>query len=164
MNYTKILVALDRSAQGEVVFNRAIALAKVNQAQLLLFHAIIFDGRNLDAYSGIYGQNVLSLSSSVQEHIEAETQQIEAWLQEHTQKAQAEGLTVEYDWKIGDPSSWIREMAKTWQADLVILGRRGRTGLAEVFLGSVSNHVVHYAPCSVLVVQGKELETTTNNE
>lgn len=96
----------------------------------------------------------------MQEHIEAQSNEIESWLQEYAQKAQAEGLAVEYDWKIGDPSSWIREMAKNWDADLVILGRRGRRGLAEVFLGSVSNHVVHYAPCSVLVVQGKEVAET----
>ncbi|MGC1393382.1 MAG: universal stress protein [Coleofasciculaceae cyanobacterium] len=36
---------------------------------------------------------------------------------------------------------------------MVVVGRRGRTGLAEAFLGSVSNYVVHHAPCSVLVIQ-----------
>lgn len=157
MSYSRILVALDRSAQGEAVFKQAIAIAKPHQAQLLLFHALLFDGRSLETYSGIYGQNVMSLSSSVQEHLQAQTEDIEAWLQQKSQTAQAEGLATEYDWKIGDPSGWIREMAKSWDADLVILGRRGRRGLAEVFLGSVSNHVVHYAPCSVLVVQGKEV-------
>ena len=156
MTYQKILVALDQSSQGDVVFEQALALAKAYQAQLFLFHAILYNARNLEAYSGIYGQNVLSLSSSVQEHLEAQTQEVETWIKGYAEKAQAEGLAVEYDWKIGEPSSWIRDMAKNWDADLVILGRRGRRGLAEVFLGSVSNHVVHYAPCSVLVVQGKD--------
>jgi len=160
MMYQKILVALDRSSQSEAVLKQAIAIAQPHQAQLILFHALMFDGRNIDAYSGIYGQNVLSLSSSVQEHLEEQTQQVESWLESYAQKVQAEGLPVEYSWRIGDPSSWIREMAKTCDADLVILGRRGRRGLAEVFLGSVSNHVVHYAPCSVLVVQGKEVSET----
>jgi nucleotide-binding universal stress UspA family protein len=163
MTYQKILVALDRSPQGEAVLKQAIAIAKANQAQIFLFHAILFDGRNLETYSGIYGQNVLSLSSSVQEHLEAQTEEIESWLGACAQKVQSEGLGVEYDWKIGDPSSWIREMAKTWDADLVILGRRGRRGLAEVFLGSVSNHVVHYAPCSVLVVQGKDVNSSKDS-
>ena len=160
MSYHKILVALDRSFQYESVLKQAIAIAKPYQAELILFHALIFDGRNIDAYSGIYGQNVLSLSSSVQEHIEAQTQEVESWLESCAQKVQAEGLPVEYSWRIGDPSSWIREMAKSCDVDLVILGRRGRRGLAEVFLGSVSNHVVHYAPCSVLVVQGKDVAET----
>ncbi len=157
MVYQKILVALDRSSQSEAVLKQAIAIAQPEKAKLILFHALMFDGRNLDAYSGIYGQNVLSLSSSVQEQIEEQTQQVESWLESYAQKVQAEGLPVEYSWQIGDPSSWIRETAKSYDVDLVILGRRGRRGLAEVFLGSVSNHVVHYAPCSVLVVQGKEV-------
>jgi nucleotide-binding universal stress UspA family protein len=33
------------------------------------------------------------------------------------------------------------------------LGRRGLTGVAEMFLGSVSNYIVHHVGCSVLVVQ-----------
>ncbi|PSO48127.1 MAG: universal stress protein [Cyanobacteria bacterium SW_9_44_58] len=164
MTYQKILAALDGSSQGEAVFNQAIAIAKPYQAQLLFFHALIFDGRSMEAYSGIYGQNVMSLSSSLQEHIEAQTQEVETWLQNYSQRAQQEGLTVEYDWKIDDPSSWIRETAKSWDADLVILGRRGRRGLAEIFLGSVSNHVVHYAPCSVLVVQGKNVADSDASE
>ncbi|NEO65320.1 MAG: universal stress protein, partial [Moorea sp. SIO4G2] len=47
---------------------------------------------------------------------------------------------------------------------LIVLGRRGLGGLKEMVLGSVSNYVVHHAPCSVLVVQGvatPSLELTT---
>ena len=47
----------------------------------------------------------------------------------------------------------ICNAAISWQADLIIMGRRGRTGLSELFLGSVSNYVLHHAPCAVLVVQ-----------
>ncbi|NEO28803.1 MAG: universal stress protein, partial [Kamptonema sp. SIO4C4] len=35
----------------------------------------------------------------------------------------------------------------------VIIGRRGRVGLSEILLGSVSNYVLHHAPCAVMVVQ-----------
>jgi len=37
---------------------------------------------------------------------------------------------------------------------VIMIGRHGRTGLAEFFLGSVSNYVMHHAPCSVLTIQG----------
>jgi len=46
----------------------------------------------------------------------------------------------------------ICELAIDWNADLIMMGRRGRSGIAEFFLGSVSNYVLHHAPCSVQIV------------
>ena len=37
--------------------------------------------------------------------------------------------------------------------DVIVMGHRGISGLQEFFLGSVSNYVLHHAPCSVLIVQ-----------
>lgn len=44
---------------------------------------------------------------------------------------------------------------KTWDADLIVVGSHGRKGLSEMLLGSVSNYVVHHAPCSVIIVHGQ---------
>lgn len=63
------------------------------------------------------------------------------------------GINAEFKILFGDPSRVICEIAQAWNADLIIIGRRGRTGLSELFLGSVSNYVLHHAPCSVLTVQ-----------
>ena len=52
----------------------------------------------------------------------------------------------------------MRESSQNWEADLIVIGRRGHQGLSEILLGSVSNYVVHHAPCSVLVVQGVTIE------
>jgi nucleotide-binding universal stress UspA family protein len=47
----------------------------------------------------------------------------------------------------------ICQVAKDWGAELIMVGRRGNSGLSELILGSVSNYVVHHAHCSVLIVQ-----------
>ena len=52
----------------------------------------------------------------------------------------------------GDPKDVVCQVADEIDADLIIMGRRGRSGLAELFLGSVSNYVLHHAPCSVHIV------------
>lgn len=42
---------------------------------------------------------------------------------------------------------------KAWNADLIIMGSRGHSGLKELVLGSISKYVVHHALCSVMVVR-----------
>jgi len=55
----------------------------------------------------------------------------------------------------GSPDQQIVERAKEWKADLIVVGSHGR-GFWGRLLGSVSNGVVHHAPCSVLVVRKPE--------
>lgn len=52
----------------------------------------------------------------------------------------------------GSPEQEIVELAKTWRADLIVVGSHGR-GFWGRLLGSVSDGVVHHSPCSVLVVR-----------
>ena len=52
----------------------------------------------------------------------------------------------------GSADQEIVEMAKSWGADLIVVGSHGR-GFWGRMLGSVSDGVVHHAPCSVLVVR-----------
>ncbi|MGA7934086.1 MAG: universal stress protein, partial [Kovacikia sp.] len=75
-------------------------------------------------------------------------------LQSYTEKATAAGVPTEFTQNAGNPGRKICDMVQTWGADLIILGRRGRSGLNELLLGSVSNYVLHHATCSVLTVQG----------
>jgi nucleotide-binding universal stress UspA family protein len=55
----------------------------------------------------------------------------------------------------GAPEREIVELAESWGADLVVVGSHGR-GFWGRLLGSVSDAVVHHAPCSVLVVRKEE--------
>ena len=62
------------------------------------------------------------------------------------------GLTVSTGVLRGAPDQQVVEKAKEWNADLIVVGSHGR-GFWGRLLGSVSNGVVHHAPCSVLVVR-----------
>lgn len=53
----------------------------------------------------------------------------------------------------GDPSEEIIRLANIYQADLIVIGSRGLTGVKRILQGSVSSQVVEDAPCSVLVVK-----------
>jgi len=60
-------------------------------------------------------------------------------------------LTTEIDVRQGDPAHEIISSATDWDADLIVMGTRGRTGLERLILGSVARKVLQHAPCSVLI-------------
>jgi nucleotide-binding universal stress UspA family protein len=60
-------------------------------------------------------------------------------------------FTIEVE--MANPSSFIVEAAKRWGAEMIIVGSHGRGFFGRMALGSVSDSVVHFAPCSVLVVR-----------
>ncbi|MEO8650030.1 MAG: universal stress protein [Acidobacteriota bacterium] len=60
---------------------------------------------------------------------------------------------VSSDVLFGSPDSRIVETAEEMGADLVIVGSHGYSRWERLLLGSVSDSVVHHAPCSVLVVR-----------
>jgi nucleotide-binding universal stress UspA family protein len=58
----------------------------------------------------------------------------------------------------GSPNQEIVEEAENWGADLIIMGSHGYGFWRRSLLGSVSESVVHLAPCSVLVVKGNGIK------
>lgn len=66
------------------------------------------------------------------------------------------GFAVDAVVREGDARVEIVLEASEWNADLVVVGSHGYTGLRKLLLGSVAQHVVSNAPCSVEVVRRRE--------
>jgi nucleotide-binding universal stress UspA family protein len=71
------------------------------------------------------------------------------------EKLRASGLMVETIVRDGDPRTVIVDEAKSWSADLIVVGSHGYTGLKRLLLGSVAQAVVDHSPCPVEVVHQK---------
>lgn len=160
MGYQKILVALDRSSQSDAIFENALLTAKQNNAALMLFYCLPVVEPGMTPYSNLYGEELINFSQSLHAKLEKDTDEARQWLSEYCQKATEQGVPTEWDYKVGEAGPLICEVARNWEADLIIIGRRGLRGLAEVFLGSVSNYVIHHSLCSVLVVQGTVISSS----
>jgi nucleotide-binding universal stress UspA family protein len=65
------------------------------------------------------------------------------------------GIEVETHSREGDPAQVIAEVAEEQDADLIVVGDRGLTGLERFLLGSVSSKLSHHAPCSVMIVRAR---------
>ncbi len=155
--FQKILVALDRSDLNQQVFDAAITLAKTLNAHLMLVHVLSpIDGFTSPIFSmpGTYPLVREDVDFYLKQWRSKEAEGL-AFLQAKTDVATAAGIPTEFTQILGDPGDAICKIARTWNANLILIGRRGYTGLGEFFIGSISNYVVHHAPCSVLTIQGQ---------
>ncbi|MGB3757816.1 MAG: universal stress protein [Rivularia sp. (in: cyanobacteria)] len=169
MTFTKILVALELSPREESVFSEALSLAKNIGAQLTLIHCLsdltemaMMSQTQMDSggmgLSGIPGASMspamvnmnLIEDANITKH-----QQVEKHLALYEKQASSQGVRVESKCYEGTENigSQICQIAQDLQVDLIILGRKGHNGIAEALLGSVSNTVLHHAPCAILVIQ-----------
>jgi nucleotide-binding universal stress UspA family protein len=156
--FQRILVAVEPQTAPLLVPN-AIALAQVHQATLLFVHiGVTFDeGYSSSFYPGVDALYPTLNTPILQNYSEAWTKAEDRdrdWLRSFVDQAAAVGVQADLRQQFGDPGSLICQIAGQTAADVILVGRRGRSGLSEILLGSVSNHVMHHAPCSVLTVQG----------
>jgi nucleotide-binding universal stress UspA family protein len=154
--FDKILVAIDDSDMGLTIFEQALALATLSQSALVLLHVLTpFDGYYpTDSYIGM-NPSTLQLYMKEWENVEKSGVDRLRLLEE---KATAAGIPTEFTQRVGDPGKLICALAKNWDADLIVVGRRGLSGLSELLMGSVSSYVLHHAHCNVLALQGAVLQ------
>ncbi|WP_121740914.1 universal stress protein [Natronorubrum halophilum] len=75
------------------------------------------------------------------------------WADELVQKAAARGLEAKAVVRTGVPAEEIADYAAELDADMIVIGTAGRTGLEKRILGSVTDTVVRTAPVPVVTVR-----------
>jgi nucleotide-binding universal stress UspA family protein len=170
--FKKILVAIDRVPSREAiakanaplpptemshdVFKTALDIAKADHAMLVLLHVISFDERGnpamlmptgLEYFQAVDPKTLETYRDQLQSY---EQQSLEI-LKSLADRATAEGITTEVHQLSDSPGRRICEFADSAEIDLIVMGRRGLSGVNEFLMGSVSNYVLHHAPCSVLI-------------
>ena len=143
----KILVPVDFSECARKALQYAIPLAKEHQAAITLLYVIASP-----AYvGGEFGATQYQFE--VETRASGEKELAKLIVDEVRGEVSADTLV-----RSGSPALEIIEVAKQLAADLIVISTHGHTGLTHVFLGSVAEHVVRWAPCPVLVVREQEHE------
>jgi nucleotide-binding universal stress UspA family protein len=157
--FNKILAAIDMSETGQRVFDEALDLAKANGANLMLVHVLSPDEEGYpdieNLYRHYYSESENVSSEHYRELWEQFSQKGLECLRSYSEAATTAGVQTEYKQVPGSPGKTICKTACTWDADLIVIGRRGLSGLSETVMGSVSNYVIHHAHCSILTVQSQ---------
>lgn len=164
--YRRILVALgEDDVTNAQVLAEAAEIAQATKGTLNLLHVLFppSSGFPNPAYITADGLHSTVNTESFQLYL-SEWQTLQnknqMTLDEQANQLSKHGMAVEWTQAVGDPGRQICKIAQDWDADLIMLGRRGLSGLGEILLGSVSSYVMHHAPCSVMAVQGQRQAVT----
>jgi nucleotide-binding universal stress UspA family protein len=145
--YSKILVPVDGSDTSNAGLDEAIKLAKVHGGELCLMH--IVNEFILDAtYApGAYSADLFeAMRKGGQEILDAAEKRMQ------TQGIKPACVLVE---SIGGVAAdLILEQAKSWHADLIVMGTHGRRGIFRLAMGSDAEQVVRAATIPVLLIRG----------
>ena len=87
------------------------------------------------------------------ETVESEMRKAEACIKAVKEKAAASGIDTEGFVYTGRPYEAIIEAAKARNADLIVVGSHGRTGISRLLMGSVTERVIGLADCAVYVAK-----------
>ncbi|MGB3694564.1 MAG: universal stress protein [Spirulinaceae cyanobacterium] len=157
--FNTIVVATENSETDNLVFEKALSLAQMVGAKLIMLHVLSEEEEeapmpipsNLqELYPAVGNDKTLNIWR--EEWEEFKKQGIEL-LRSRQKKALQVGVRADYHQVTGSPGKTICDLAGEEEADLIVVGHRGRSGLTEMILGSVSSYVLHHASCSVLMVQ-----------
>ena len=134
----RILVALDGSEFTDAIVDQAISMGRICNSVIYAISVMVFFPESL------------AIAPQLEEEMAKKTKE---FLEKVKNKVEKENLTCETIVRL-DPQPYlpIVEEAKKKNVDLIVMGTRGMTGLKRVFLGSVAQKVIGYAPCPVMVV------------
>jgi len=141
----RIVVGVDGSDNGRRALEWAITEANIRQAHLTVVSA-------WEIPNVVLSSPVATAAYDDDLWRNAATETVDAVLK----SVAADVLPAEIDRRVieGPPAKVLVDAAE--DADMIVVGSRGRGGFAGLLLGSVSQHVAHHARCPVVIVPHEE--------
>lgn len=146
-NLSRILVAIDGSANSMRAADAAIFTAKNAGAKLLLVNALHVP------YSDLY----LTEMGNYPEYTKKQAkEEAEKWFEEIRQRAKQNNVEVEEAEAIEPFPTVVGSIvnyAEHKNVDLIVIGNIGKTGFEQILIGSVALGIVRYAKRSVMIIK-----------
>ncbi len=147
------LVAVDSSKLHQHILDQVLDLSTPGKTHVILLTVLEPIGNYLPPVLLPTGDWV-SLPLFSDEETEKKLQtSCSILLKQASDRLSAQGIANETRIESGSPREVICHVAQEVKPNLLILGSRGLGNLERLMLGSVSDYVVHHAPCPVLIVR-----------
>jgi nucleotide-binding universal stress UspA family protein len=147
--YERILVPTDGSTGTAHVAMQALDLAEQYGSTVYVLHVVDETASSLLEATGS--------ESELEEQGERAVERIERMAQVH-------GVDTVTEIQTGDPASGIIDYAEEIDADLIVAGTHGRSGVQRRLIGSVAERLVRHAACPVMTVRLPESDETVTDE
>ena len=146
--FETILVPVDFSDHSKEALDTAIQIAHLFGSTIHLLHCYHIQTAGISPYG------IVLPSGYYADIRDAAEKQLNDWLE----LVSNEGIQSETILSADSPSLAINLAAEEVEADLIVMGTRGLSGLKHAVLGSVAERVVRLAPCPVLTVKHPEAD------
>lgn len=141
-----IVCAIDFSDPSNHALAHAVQFAKRIGAKVVAVHAWQLPVYAVPDGIALFGPEVVAeISDGLQKQL---AKAIEAH--------RVEGVTLEGKLVAGTPVEATLEVVQATNAEYIVIGTHGRTGVARFIIGSVAERMVRHAPVPILVVPAKE--------
>jgi nucleotide-binding universal stress UspA family protein len=141
-SFRRILVPTDFSPTAGAATQQAVELAKTFGAELVLLHVVppmVHRLRTFGMAAGLAG-----LQDELRQRAAERLQQT---------AAEIGAGPIHTEVREGSAFEQVLACARDCQADLIVIGTQGHTGLQHALLGSTAERVVRFAHCPVLTVR-----------
>ena len=140
-----ILHPTDFSEQAGHAFRFACSLARDHGANVVLLHV-------MPPPYPVVGE-MIAIPPLATEEEESALMEARLYNRLHALRAAETGLDTTVRLEAGDTVETILRVAEDLNADLIVMGTHGRTGLTRLVMGSVAENVVRRAGCAVLTLK-----------
>ena len=137
---SKIIVGVDGSEGSDRALDEAAEIAGRDGASMIICHVV---------------ERIAARGDMAPLH--TDEPEVESSIEQRVGELRAAGIEAEARFEaiiLGGPARSIAELAADEGADLIVVGTRGHSALAGLLLGSVTQKLLHLAPCPVLCVPG----------
>lgn len=139
----KVLIAVENGSTAEKVAKYGFKMAQQLHAEIALLS--VADTRHLMTAGAVSVREIVEITKE-------ELRNLHATIKEKFSPEKPITNFIEE----GNPYELILESAGNWQADLIVMGTHGRTGLSHLLMGSVAEKVIRHSKKQVLIIPTKD--------
>jgi nucleotide-binding universal stress UspA family protein len=151
MKISKILIGIDDSKYAEYAASYGFDIARTFNAHVGLVHIVEPSAMANTGDDSLTGMPMQSPIFNEMDILDMQRDQADNII-ERTINKYADGLQVTHFNEYGSTADGILSCSKAFNADLIVIGTHGRTGIDRLLMGSVAENVVRNSHVPVLVV------------